>query len=79
MLPAPRPSRTALIPGADSRPLKDPPSPRALVTEPGIKTVREGMGAGSTLKGVYGAGEGRIRLETFSGDATLVLDGPARK
>lgn len=49
------------------------------LSAPGIKTVREGMGAGSTLKGVYGAGEGRIRLETFSGDATLVLDGPARK
>ena len=42
--------------------------------KPGAKAQKEGFGAGSTLDHRYGNGDGEIHLETFSGDAELVLE-----
>jgi DUF4097 and DUF4098 domain-containing protein YvlB len=41
---------------------------------PGAKARKEGFGAGSTLNHRYGNGDGEIHLETFSGDAEIVLE-----
>jgi len=40
---------------------------------PGAKIQREEYGPGSSFKVRYGAGKGEVRIETFSGDATLQL------
>ena len=40
---------------------------------PGAKIEREEFGPGSSFHTRYGAGKGDVRLETFSGDATLRL------
>jgi len=40
---------------------------------PGAKIKKEEFGPGSSFRVRYGAGKGDIRLETFSGDARLVL------
>jgi hypothetical protein len=44
------------------------------LTAPGAKAQKEGFGAGSTLNHRYGDGDGEIHLETFSGDAEVVLE-----
>ena len=41
---------------------------------PQAKIEREGFGPGSSFHTRYGNGKGTIRIETFSGDATLTLD-----
>jgi hypothetical protein len=41
---------------------------------PGAKAQKEGFGAGSTLNHRYGNGDGEIHLETFSGDAEIVME-----
>ena len=41
---------------------------------PGAKAEKEGFGPGSTLNHRYGQGDGEIHLETFSGDAEVVLE-----
>ncbi|RDZ29455.1 DUF4097 family beta strand repeat-containing protein [Lysobacter silvisoli] len=41
---------------------------------PGAQIDRPKHGPGSSFEHRYGSGNGRIRLETFSGDATLQLD-----
>jgi len=41
---------------------------------PGAKIHREEFGPGSSLEQRYGAGAGEIRMETFSGDAELILE-----
>lgn len=41
---------------------------------PGAKIRREEFGPGSSFRVRYGAGKGDVRLQTFSGDATLRLD-----
>lgn len=43
------------------------------LSAPGAKIEREEFGPGSSFHARYGAGKGEIRLETFSGDATLRL------
>ncbi len=40
---------------------------------PGAKIEREEFGPGSSFHARYGAGKGEVRIETFSGDATLRL------
>ena len=44
------------------------------LSAPGAKAQKEGFGAGSTLNHRYGDGDGEIHLETFSGDAEIVLE-----
>lgn len=41
---------------------------------PGAKVHREEFGPGKTLEARYGSGNGEIRLESFSGDAVLILE-----
>ena len=41
---------------------------------PQAKIEREGFGPGSSFNTRYGRGKGTIRIETFSGDATLTFD-----
>ena len=41
---------------------------------PDAKIQRERFGPGSSFRVRYGAGKGRVRMETFSGDARLRLD-----
>ena len=43
------------------------------LSAPGAKIVREEFGPGSSFHTRYGAGKGEVRIETFSGDATLRL------
>lgn len=43
------------------------------LSAPGAKIVREEFGPGSSFHARYGAGKGEVRIETFSGDATLRL------
>lgn len=43
------------------------------LTAPDAKIQREEFGPGSSFQTRYGAGKGEVRLETFSGDATLRL------
>jgi len=43
------------------------------LTAPGAKIQREEFGPGSSFRTRYGAGKGEVRIETFSGDATLRL------
>ena len=43
------------------------------LSAPGAKIQREEYGPGSSFQTRYGAGKGDVRLETFSGDATLRL------
>ena len=43
------------------------------LSAPGAKIEREEFGPGSSFHTRYGAGKGEIKIETFSGDATLKL------
>ena len=43
------------------------------LSAPGAKIEREEFGPGSSFQTRYGAGKGDVRIETFSGDATLRL------
>lgn len=43
------------------------------LSAPGAKIEREEFGPGSSFRTRYGAGKGDVRIETFSGDATLRL------
>jgi hypothetical protein len=43
------------------------------LSAPGAKIQREEFGPGSSFRTRYGAGKGEVRIETFSGDATLRL------
>ncbi len=43
------------------------------LSAPGAKIQREEFGPGSSFQARYGAGKGDVRIETFSGDATLRL------
>jgi DUF4097 and DUF4098 domain-containing protein YvlB len=43
------------------------------LSAPGAKIEREEFGPGSSFRTQYGAGKGEVRIETFSGDATLRL------
>jgi len=43
------------------------------LSAPGAKIQREEFGPGSSFQTRYGAGKGEVRIETFSGDATLRL------
>jgi len=43
------------------------------LSAPGAKIEREEYGPGSSFHTRYGAGKGEVRIETFSGDATLRL------
>ena len=43
------------------------------LSAPGAKIEREEFGPGSSFHTRYGAGKGEVRMETFSGDATLRL------
>lgn len=43
------------------------------LSAPGAKVQREEFGPGSSFKHRYGAGKGEVRIETFSGDATVRL------
>ena len=43
------------------------------LSAPGAKVRKEEFGPGASLEHRYGNGEGEIRLETFSGDATIEL------
>ena len=45
---------------------------------PGAKIEREEFGPGSSFHTRYGAGKGEVRIETFSGDATLRLQYASR-
>lgn len=47
------------------------------ITAPGASAGSQRPGPGSSVRHDYGRGDGRIRLETFSGNATLRLDAPA--
>jgi len=44
------------------------------LSAPGAKADREEFGPGATINARYGSGSGEIRLESFSGDAELVLE-----
>lgn len=44
------------------------------LSAPGAKAGKEGFGPGSRLRHAYGNGDGNISLETFSGDAEVVLE-----
>jgi hypothetical protein len=44
------------------------------LSAPGAKVRKEEFGPGSSFEQRYGSGAGEIRLETFSGDAKLVLE-----
>ena len=41
---------------------------------PGAKVRTEEFGPGSSLEVRYGSGAGQVRMESFSGDAELVLE-----
>jgi len=41
---------------------------------PGAKLHREEFGPGATIEARYGSGSGEIHLESFSGDATVVME-----
>ncbi len=41
---------------------------------PGAKVVKESVGPGESFRQTYGSGAAEIRLETFSGDASLMLE-----
>jgi DUF4097 and DUF4098 domain-containing protein YvlB len=41
---------------------------------PGAKVQTEEFGPGSSLEVRYGSGAGEIRMESFSGDAQLILE-----
>ena len=43
------------------------------LSAPGAKIEREEFGPGASFRTRYGAGKGDVRIETFSGDATLRL------
>lgn len=43
------------------------------LSAPGAKIEREEFGPGSSFRTQYGTGKGEVRIETFSGDATLRL------
>ena len=43
------------------------------LSAPDAKIQREEFGPGSSFRARYGAGKGEVRMETFSGDATLRL------
>lgn len=43
------------------------------LSAPGAKIQREEFGPGSSFRTRYGTGKGEVRIETFSGDATLRL------
>ena len=43
------------------------------LSAPGARIQREEFGPGSSFQTRYGAGKGNVRMETFSGDATLRL------
>ncbi|QIL19989.1 DUF4097 family beta strand repeat-containing protein [Thermomonas sp. HDW16] len=43
------------------------------LSAPGAKIQREEFGPGSSFRTRYGAGKGEVRMETFSGDASLRL------
>lgn len=43
------------------------------LSAPGARIKREEFGPGSSFQTRYGAGKGEVRIETFSGDATLRL------
>jgi DUF4097 and DUF4098 domain-containing protein YvlB len=43
------------------------------LSAPGAKIEREEYGPGSSFHSRYGAGKGEVRIETFSGDASLRL------
>ena len=43
------------------------------LSAPDARIQREEFGAGSSFEARYGAGKGEVRMETFSGDATLRL------
>lgn len=43
------------------------------LSAPGAKIAREEFGPGSSFRTRYGTGKGEVRIETFSGDATLRL------
>ena len=43
------------------------------LSAPGARIEREEFGPGSSFRTRYGAGKGEVRIETFSGDATLKL------
>ena len=45
-----------------------------LLAEAGAKLHREEFGPGATIEARYGSGAGDIHLESFSGDAILVLE-----
>ena len=45
----------------------------ASLSQAGAKIEREEFGPGSSFHTRYGAGKGEVRIETFSGDATLRL------
>ena len=44
------------------------------LSAPGAKARKEGFGTGSSLNHRYGNGDGEIHIETFSGDAEVVLE-----
>ena len=44
------------------------------LSAPGAKVEREEFGPGSSLRARYGSGRGEVRMETFSGDATLRIN-----
>ena len=41
---------------------------------PGAKVRKEDFGPGKSFEARYGSGAGEIRIESFSGDATLTLE-----
>lgn len=43
------------------------------LSAPGVKVRKEEFGPGSSFRARYGSGKGDIRMQTFSGDAQLVL------
>lgn len=44
------------------------------LSAPGAKVHREEFGPGASISARYGSGSGEIRLESFSGDAELILE-----
>ncbi|MFN7183178.1 MAG: DUF4097 family beta strand repeat-containing protein [Thermomonas haemolytica] len=43
------------------------------LSAPGAVPKKEGFGPGSSLRARYGAGKGEVRMQTFSGDASLAF------
>ena len=43
------------------------------LSAPGAKIRKEEFGPGSSFRVRYGAGKGDVRLQTFSGDARLIM------